>query len=118
MTDCFEMVLEVVEKETKRLSPQMVLDDEALDILRDYCEVIDELSENFDGEAFEVKVNSDNTISICFECDDIVVHTTDEKYIQLIERAVTVGFSKSDDETLLVTLTFPSLWKSKKESEV
>ena len=114
MTDCFATVSEVVSAANKRLCPPLVFDEESFDILKDYCSVIDDISEEFDGASFSAEINKNNTISIAFDCTDILFGKRNQKYVQLINRAISCEFKNIGNSMLEIKLTFPSLWTKPK----
>ena len=109
---CFDVVSMVVTEASNRFSPLWKLDEERYDILQQYCEVIDRLSDEFDGESFEVEVDEiAMTVSIKLECRDMVIESKEHSFYDLVERALSIGFSASEDGNLCVTFVFPSVWK-------
>lgn len=109
---CFDMVSIVVEEATERFSPLWKVNDERYDILRQYCDVLDALAKELDGESFDVEVDEIKmTISISMECRDMVIESKDHNYCKLAERALAFGFSVSEDGLLCVKFVFPSVWE-------
>ena len=50
-------------------------------------------------------------ISITIECEDLTIESKEHQFHQLVERAITFGFSKSHDrEAMCVNFVFPSVW--------
>ena len=66
-----------------------------------------------------IELNSENysfiddikmTISITIECEDLTIESKEHQFHQLVERAITFGFSKSHDrEAMCVNFVFPSV---------
>jgi hypothetical protein len=108
---CFDVVSMVVEEATDRFSPLWKVDNDNYSILRQYCSAIDSISNEFDGESFEVSIDEINmTISITLECSDIVVDTTNCRFCELLKRAISTSFSTSKEGNLNLTFKFPSIW--------
>lgn len=109
---CFDVVSMVVEEATKQFAPIWKLNKEKYDILKQYCQVIDDLSDEFDGISYEVNVDDIAlTIAITLECQDVVIEKQSHKYYELIQRTNTFGFSVSEDGNLNVNFVFPSVWE-------
>ena len=109
---CFDVVSMVVDEATKRFSPFWKVNQENYDILKQYCDVLDSLSKKFDGEAFEAEVDEENmTIHIGMECHDMVIESKEHGYYSLAKRALSFGFSVSDDGLLCIKFVFPSVWE-------
>ena len=109
---CFDVVSMVVEEATERFSPLWKVSNERYNILRQYCEVLDSLAKEFDGESFDVEVDEIKmTVSISMECHDMVIESKDHNYCKLAERALSVGFSASEDGLLCVKFVFQSVWE-------
>lgn len=84
-----------------------------IDILRDYCEAIDEILAEFNGESFEVEVDEESmNIYMTLECGEIVIETPEHKLYKLMDRALGVSFAAAKDcDHVMVKFTFPSLWE-------
>lgn len=110
---CFDVVEMVIEEANKQFAPLWKLDKEKYRILEQYCQVIDDLSEEFDGVSYDVEVDDISmTIAITLECQDISIQQQSHKYYSLAQRAITFGFSTSKDGNLNVKFVFPSVWKN------
>ena len=108
---CFDAVSMVVEEATNQFSPLWKLDKEKYRILEQYCQVIDGLSDEFDGISYDVEIDDiAMTIAVTLECQDINIQQQSHKYYALAQRAVTFGFSTSEDGNLNVKFVFPSVW--------
>lgn len=108
---CFKAVSEVLEEATRQFSPLWEIDEEKYDILKQYCDAIDLLASEFDGESFEAEVdNIEMTISIRLECSDMTIKSKAHKYYDLTQRALSFGFSATKKGNLVVEFVFPSVW--------
>lgn len=110
---CFDVVFLVVNEATNQFSPLWKIDGDKLDILKQYCSIIDELIAEYDGESLEVDVD-DIKMTICISStfEDITVQEHNYKLNELIKRANQVNFRVSDDgEGVTVDLVFPSVWE-------
>lgn len=109
---CFDVVSMVVEEATERFSPSWRVNQKSYDILRQYCEVLDFLAKEFDGESFDVEVDEIKmTVAISMECHDMVIESQDHKYFSLAKRALSFGFSVSENGLLCMKFVFPSVWE-------
>lgn len=108
---CFDAASMVIEDATERFKPLWCIDDEKLNVLKQYCDAIDLLSKEFDGESFEIEVDEITMeISIALECGEIVIESDNHILYDLAKRAVKYGFSPSTKDTLLIKFIFPSIW--------
>lgn len=108
---CFDVVSMVVDEANERFHPLWKIDKEKYRILKQYCGVMDSLSEEFGGESFEVEVDEvAMTISISLACQDMTIEQKNHKYYSLAQRAVSFGFSRTEDGLLNATFVFPSVW--------
>ena len=109
---CFDVAEMVIEEATNRFAPIFKEDPERKDILKQYCEAIDELCSQFGGNSYEVEVDEiEMTISIRVECTDIQISDEKKLFIQLAERAVKHAFTPGEDgKTIIMEYVFPSIW--------
>ena len=108
---CFDVVSMVVEEATDRFSPLWKVDNDNYSILRQYCSAIDSISNEFDGESFEVEVDEITMeVTVVLECDEVIIEKDNHILYELAKRAVRYGFSVSEDGNLLVKFVFPGLW--------
>ncbi len=109
---CFDVVTMVTDEATTQFSPYYRENQERKEILQQYCEAIDVLAKEFDGESFEVEVDDIKmTISIRMECPDMVIQGSDHPFYALAERALSIGFSHGEGDTVAVEFVFPSIWE-------
>ena len=110
--NCFDVVEMVMEEANIRFAPLFRENREAKDILRQYCDVLDELAQEFGGESFEVEVDEINmTIGIKFECPDIVIPSPTHRFYTLAKRALEIRFSHGEGDMAAVEFVFPSIWE-------
>lgn len=108
---CFDVASMVIEDATERFKPSMKLNKERVDIFKDYCNAIDTLSNEFEGESFDVEVDEVTMeITVALECDEIVIESSNHIFYELVKRAVRYGFTASDDGNLVIKFVFPCLW--------
>lgn len=109
---CFDVVSQVAEEATAQFSPLWEIDKEKYQILKQYCEVIDSLALEFDGESFDIEVDDiAMTFSIKLECVDMTIKSKTHRYYDLIQRADSFGFSATKNGNLVVEFVFPSVWR-------
>ena len=106
----FEMILE---EANDRFAPTFRPVQERLDILREYCGVIDHLIEDGDGESFSCSIDEeDMTVKMSFCVTDASSDRDDRRFNQLIRRAEYVRITnKEDGEYICITFGFPTLWE-------
>ena len=108
---CFDVVSMVVEEATVQFAPLWKLNKENYRILKQYCDVVDALSEEFGGESFDVTVDDiEMTITIVLECEDMTITSKTHKFYSLAQRSNALGFSVSESGNLNVKFVFPSVW--------
>lgn len=109
--NCFDVVSMVVDEATAQFTPIWKINNDDYRILQQYCRALDALASEFDGETFEVSINDDKTVSIMMECEDMTIKTRVHDYYELAQRAVSFGFSVSEDGDLVIEFVFPSVWE-------
>lgn len=108
---CFNAVSKEVERADNMFFPLWEIDDERLDILREYCEAIDGFIPEFDGEFLDVNVNDDMGIEIKAAFQLISVGRMPHRFYDTANRAVSLRFSADNDCRVVVEFEFPSLWE-------
>lgn len=108
---CFDVAAMIIEDANDRFSPLWKPNSERIDIFKEYCDAIDALSKEFDGESFEVEVDEISLeITVALECDEVIIENSNHVLYELAKRTTRYGFSVSEDGNLLVKFVFPSLW--------
>ena len=108
---CFDVVSMVVDEATTQFAPIWEPSNEKLKILKQYCGVIDSLAEEFGGVSFDVEVDDiAMTIAIQMECQDMTIESKHHRYYSLAQRAISFGFSTTDEGLLNAKFVFPSIW--------
>jgi len=109
---CYDVAELVIEEASARFAPLWQINTENLEIFKQYCEVIDSLANEFDGESFDVEVDEiAMDITIVLECSEIIIEDRNHIFYKLAKRTKKYGFSVSDGGNLLVKFVFPSLWE-------
>lgn len=109
---CFDIVNMIIEEADEQFGSLWKINEENYKILEQYCSAMDILAKEHDGEAFEVEVDDiAMTVAIGMECPDFTVRDKDILYYELVKRAVSFGFSTTEEGNLLVKFTFPSIWE-------
>lgn len=89
-----------------------VIDTNKYDILRTYCEVMDEIMEVWGGSAIEVNiVTKRRFVCISLEVDTFTAMTIDQHYFDVIERCVCFATGITDNQMVRMDFTFPSVFK-------
>lgn len=108
---CFDVVEMVTDEATAQLAPRYRENPEAKDILREYCQAIDQIAREFRGEYFEASLDElGNRIQISLGCHAILCS---KKHIlhELIDRAICFSVIPAEDGLLELELVFPSIWR-------
>lgn len=109
---CFDVVTMVTDEATRQFSPMLRENEERKKILEQYCGALDRLSEEFDGESFEVEVDDVKmTIAVRMECQDIIIPSPDHLFYKLALHALSVRFSHVSNDMMSVEFVFPSIWE-------
>lgn len=109
---CFDVANIVIEEATKRFLPLWNVSNDKLNMLKQYCEAIDFLCENFNGTSYTVEVDDIKMfISVTLSCEDIIPENYFLIFYVLSNRGISVRFSVSEDSELNVSFLFPSLWE-------
>lgn len=108
--NCFDVASMVIEEANVRFAPLFRENREKLKIFEGYCEAIDTLSHEFNGESLTVEVDEElMTISVTMISPDILIDHREHIFYELLRRSLTVRFSV-DGENLATTFVFPSIW--------
>lgn len=115
MVKCFDVVNDVIRIETDNLNGEYEPDAERVDILKEYCEIIDDLLKEFDGISIEVDVDETTLwINIALEVGDILISKREHEFYELVKRSVTVDFYRDKkSKNLVCRFVFPSVWVEK-----
>lgn len=109
---CFDILDMVIQEATDRFSPVLVLNKNYYDVLKEYCSIIDSLSDEFDGIAYSVEVDEiTGAISIELECGDVTIKNQNHIFYSIVRRTTSFGVaSNPESEDLIVKFVFPSVW--------
>lgn len=108
---CFDVVSMVVDEATSQFAPLWKINKEKYRILKQYCDVLDCLAKEFDGESFDVEVDDiAMTITIKLECHEITIESKNHNYYSLAQRTIAFGFSTTEEGLLCAKFVFPSVW--------
>jgi len=110
----FDYTKMVLDEATEKFSKfSWDLNEKKVDILKDYCDAIDEVLRATDGESFEVEVDEDTmNIYMTLSCANVVMESEEDKLYKLIDRALVVSFAAAKDcYHVLIRFTFPSVWE-------
>ncbi len=124
--DCVSVTASLLDEATQRFAPLFVENAEYRDILLDYCSAFDTIIGGLECTSFTVDVDEDDmTVSISLEIayteivnEGVVVELKDKLFAALMERAVSLEFSKGGGDTSIVKFTFPSIWERAKRKGV
>lgn len=111
---CFDVVKMVTDEATNQFQPIFRIVKKNEEILKSYCEVIDQLAEQFNGAAFEAEVNRETMdIAVSLVCEEFIVDAKSGLTLSRIaNKAKHMGFKVADDEYVQVSFVFGSIWHS------
>lgn len=110
-TQCWEVVQDMIQKVTPRLSVEWCLNEEKAKILQEYCDSIDVIAERFDGLAYGAEMNREKkTVSVVLDCLPVTVFSDERRFYDLVERSINVSFSSTKEGDLSIMFVFPSVW--------
>lgn len=109
---CFDIAEMVIGEAAKQFSPIWIVDEEKKEIFKQYCDVLDSISEEFDGEAFEIDVDDVRmTISVKLFCRELTIEDKSHPFYALAKRALSMSFEyEKEDRNMSVEFVFPSIW--------
>lgn len=110
---CFDIVDMVLAEATNQFSPIWVENPEKKKILKQYCDVLDRVCDDFSGDSFEVEIDDIKmTISIKMFCSEITIESKSHPLFEIIKRAKSVTFAyEPEDNNMSLELVFPSIWE-------
>lgn len=112
MVTCFDIVSMAVDEATKKYASLYQLNHTDYGYLKTYCEVIDNLADEFEAESFDAFVNeTDMTIEVAIVCDEVTVLRSNHPFNVLTEHANSIRFAATKDGNMRVEFVFPSLWR-------
>jgi len=110
---CYDIVREILDEAAIQFGPQYVEVKEYSDILRQYCEKIDIIADEFDAVSYDVDVDEfEKTISITIETVDLSLDNPNHLFYKIASKSLSVRFSYGDDGYLATTFVFPSVWEA------
>ena len=108
---CFDTASIVIDEASKRFAPSWKIHPERLDIFHDYCDALDDLSEEYEGTALDVSVDEESMeVIVALVCAEVLVKEPKHRFYDLCRHSTKFCFSSTKDCDLLVTFTFPPLW--------
>lgn len=108
---CFDTANEVIKRASDRFSPVWGINEQKLNIFKQYCSAIDSLSIGLDAGSIGVSVDDISMhIYIGLECDELTVDTKDHVFNQLAKRAISCQFALVRRGVLMIRFEFPSIW--------
>ena len=108
---CFDVLSMVIEEANGRFNPIWEIDNDKLKVLQQYCDVIDVVSDEFEGVSFDVEVDEITMeIKIELECKEIIIESKEHPLYELIKKTSKFGFYAVDEDTICIRFIFPSIW--------
>lgn len=108
----YKIVEMVLDDANELFAPVWVPSAEKIEILKNYCTAIDELFRDNGGEGFAVEVDEYNqTIKMSMIVSDIEVSRRNDRFNQLVQRAISANIQCTDKEHIKISFVFPSVWE-------
>lgn len=103
---CFDVATMVTDEATEQFGSLVREDREKKNFLKYCCSVIDDISERFNGVAFEVDVDDETTdITISLTCSEFELGV-DDRFYELLKSAKSFGVKVSEDDAECIKLDF------------
>lgn len=110
---CFDIVQSVLDCAIDEFGIAQEMIEENLDILHEYCDAIDDIADEFNGEQYVVEVEKETgNIIITVEVADLCIESRSHVFYQLVKRSVKYRMTSTKDACLAIEFTFPCLWGS------
>lgn len=109
----FDIAEEIIKEATEQFYPIFELNDERIDIFKQYCEVMDLFGEETGAEGYSVDVNDkDMSVKIGIICSDFQICDNYKSFCDLLARTTSfsVSHDEESDDLIEVSFTYPSLW--------
>lgn len=109
---CFDAVTMVTDEATARFAPTFQEDADKKSSLRDSCDMIESLANQFDGIAYETEVDEDTReISVALTCAEFETDEQSSGFYELLTRSKKVRFQKAtEDDYITLTFVFDGIW--------
>lgn len=87
------------------------IDNEKLDILREYCGVIDEILAYYGGRCVNVSIDKEtNFVVLSINVDAFSANRFNQSYFDIIERSISVTVFSVDNGMVGIRFEFPSVF--------
>lgn len=108
---CFDVVEMVTDEATEQFGSLLRVDVERRYRLKNYCEMVDSIAEQFGGASYEVKVDDETTdITISLVCDEFETDTMSSSFYKLARETKKMGFKACGEEQIQIDFTFDGIW--------
>ena len=111
--NCFPIVMLAVDNASEEYAETHRIVPERVEILKQYCDAVDLLISQRDGNGFSFDVDpQDMTLHMEFALSDIeVFHKNKDLFPQLASRSLRFSVEHCDSTHIRVELVYPSLWE-------
>ena len=109
---CYDAAEMVLDEATQRFAPLFRENRENKLILRQYCDALDLLAEEFDGVSFEIDVDEITMeITLTMECGEIELSSAKHRLFQLAALSKKFSIRHGEGDTLALAFTFSPIWE-------
>jgi len=108
---CFSVLEVVVESEASRYG--LEIDSDKMEETKKLCEIVDWMSDQFDGISYNVMANlrNDDGIVIELECDEVILEDKESRFYDLLKKSKGVTFKHgNEEESLIISVAIPGVW--------
>lgn len=108
---CFDIVKMVADEASDQFGSLLMVNIEKEEELKEICEMIDDVAEDFNGISYEVDINDETTdIIICLVCDEFETDSSNSVFLNLLNRTKKVGFKQAEDDKIQIEFVFNGIW--------
>lgn len=108
---CYDVAEMVIDEATRQFGYVFEVDKRKKQELKECCDKIDVLAENFGGVSYEVEVDDKTAdIMVSLICDELEAYTSSDEFYVLMRKAKKAGFKAYKDDKLQLYLIFSGIW--------
>lgn len=108
--NCFDVASMVIDEATKQFGLLWKVDTDRLEVFKNNCDLIDELSDGSHGVSYDVDINEETMdISITLECEDLIADSKDHVIYRLMNETKSINMF-AHDGNLCIKFKFGSIW--------
>lgn len=107
----FDIANMIIKEADKKFGDNYSLNEEKVEIFKEYCDALDEIVNEFNCNATDISVDEESkTIVINLETDYMSIDGNEHVFYELAERSISFWFNYCNDSELQISFVFPALW--------